>query len=673
MLVLPIVLVALVQQTTAPQATGLPASSIARITVTPAVRDIPAGDTVRFKAQAVDSDGKSVPNVRILWSAQGGQGEIDSVGTLVASAIGKMPIVVVGVVPGRKPFVQALPLNVVPGPAMRVEISNPVNRMVAGQEAKFEAVGYTRFNDRALDRITWTSSSPSVARIDASGFVQAAAPGRATITAMVGSAKATVLVTVVANTVGSIAITPAKARVRQGDVVRFTAKVSSRAGSALAGLTPTWGLGGSGKLAAIDPDGSFVGYEPGDYVVMAGMGSRSASTIVTVEPREVRRAVSVVGRLPRTAFATAEVWLHPNGKVAYLGTHGGGDRVYTIDISNPGSPVVVDSLVLNTRLVNDVMTDAAGKVLVMTRENASDRKNGIVIASIAEDPLRPKIISEFTEGVTSGVHSAFVYTQPRHGTHIYLTNDGTGEIHVIDINDPAKPKEVSRWATPRAQAGRYVHDIDVQDGLLYGSYWNDGMVILDVGKGIKGGSPSNPVLVSQFKYDLDSLYRQVEAESGPGFARGTHTAWRYKDYVFIADEVYRASPVKGAKDESEGRMYGTLQVIDVSNIEKPKSVAWYTPEVGGVHNVWVLGDTLYMGAYDGGFHVFDVSGELRGDLRAQGRQIASLSTADMDGKVQNHAFTWGVVVNPKDGLAYVNDFNNGLWVLRVEPKPQPVP
>jgi hypothetical protein len=36
--------------------------------------------------------------------------------------------------------------------------------------------------------------------------------------------------------------------------------------------------------------------------------------------------------------------------------------------------------------------------------------------------------------------------------------------------------------------------------------------------------------------------------------------------------------------------------------------------------------------------------------------------------VQNAANTWGVVVNPKDGLAYVNDFNNGLWVVRIEPK-----
>ena len=120
-------------------------------------------------------------------------------------------------------------------------------------------------------------------------------------------------------------------------------------------------------------------------------------------------------------------------------------------------------------------------------------------------------------------------------------------------------------------------------------------------------------------------------------------------------------------------MYGTLQVLDVSDIAHPKSVAWYTPEYGGVHNVWVAGDSLYLGAYDGGFHVFDVSGELRGDLRAQGREIAHLNTADMDGATKNAAFTWGVVVNPKDGLAYVNDFNNGLWIVRIEPKPNVVP
>ena len=59
----------------------------------------------------------------------------------------------------------------------------------------------------------------------------------------------------------------------------------------------------------------------------------------------------------------------------------------------------------------------------------------------------------------------------------------------------------------------------------------------------------------------------------------------------------------------------------------------------------------------------------RWKTEAQGREIGHLNTADMDGKEKNAAMTWGVVVNPKDGLAYVNDNNNGLWIIKIEPKP----
>ena len=59
------------------------------------------------------------------------------------------------------------------------------------------------------------------------------------------------------------------------------------------------------------------------------------------------------------------------------------------------------------------------------------------------------------------------------------------------------------------------------------------------------------------------------------------------------------------------------------------------------------------------------------DLRAQGREMIHVNTADMDGYVKNAAMTWGVVV--KNGLAYVNDMYNGLWIVRIEPRPQVVP
>jgi hypothetical protein len=207
--------------------------------------------------------------------------------------------------------------------------------------------------------------------------------------------------------------------------------------------------------------------------------------------------------------------------------------------------------------------------------------------------------------------------------------------------------------------------------MLYGSWWNDGLVILDIGSGIKGGSPSNPQFVSQYKYDLNTLYKQVEAVDGPGFVRGTHTAWRHDKYVFIADEVFAMSDEAKLFNKQPARAYGRLQVLDVSDIYHPKSVAFYEPEYGGVHNVWVAGDTLYMGAYNAGFRAFDISGELRGDLRAQQREIAHVNPTDIKGFIPNSTMTWGVVV--KNGLSYVNDFNTGLFIVRIEPKMKVVP
>jgi hypothetical protein len=265
-----------------------------------------------------------------------------------------------------------------------------------------------------------------------------------------------------------------------------------------------------------------------------------------------------------------------------------------------------------------------------------------------------------------------VHTQPKHGTHVYLTNDGTGAMHVVDINDPTKPKEVAVWK-PRAEAGgMMLHDIDVQNGIVYASWWNDGLVMLDVGNGVKGGTPAKPALIAQVKYDLDSLYRRVAVHSGQNFVRGTHTAWRHKNYVFIADEVFGMSDLM-AMQGGHSRAFGRLHVVDVADLEKPRIVAWYEPEYGGVHNIWVAGDTLYVGAYNAGFKAFDVSGELRGDLLLQGRLFGDYLPMDSKGKIPNMPMTWGVVVNPKDNLAYVPDMNSGLWILKLEPRLPVVP
>jgi hypothetical protein len=643
-------------------AQGAP-SPVARLVVHPESRTMVAGDSLRLHVEAYDAAGNPIPNAEVRFAPAGAafEASIDPDGLILSGSTGTLPVGVAVIVPGSAPHIERVDIVMVPGPAAAVQVEPAQARLAIGQRLKLSASSSSAFGDPRQDSFAWTSSNGGVVAVDELGRLSALAPGRATITARTGGVANTAVVEVIPDQIETVEITPSASQALQGDVVRFQVVARDARGQAIEGITPTFSFGpGDGS---IDPDGAFVGYRPGEYVITASFGNRSVDAVVELAPRGVRRPVEVVGRLPRTEFNTEEVWIHPSEDVVYLGTGAGGDRMYAIDVSDPSHPFVTDSLVADTRRVNDVMTTPDGRFLVHTREGASSRRNGIVIASL-EDPRHPRAIAEFTDGVTAGVHSAFVYEQPAYGTHVYLTNNGTNAMHVIDISDPYNPREVAQWRSPTPGAGGSLHDIDVQDGLAYLSNWNDGLIVLDVGNGVREGSPDNPQFVAQYRYDLNEMYRNVEADGGPGFIRGTHTAWRHNDYVFIADEVFPGQPQRGTRDASAGRAYGNLQVIDVSDWENLRSVAWYTPEDGGVHNIWVEGDLLFMGAYDSGFRIFDVAGELRGDLRAQGREIAHLNTADMEGRVVNSAMTWGVVV--RDGIAYVNDMHNGLWIVRLQ-------
>ena len=632
---------------------------VAKVDVVPAQAEIQIGQTLRLSAVARDSAGRPLPNVPIQWMGHG-EGSVDSTGLLTGGYAGYVHVYAVAAADSTKPILGQATVRVLPLPTSRIEVQPAPSKLVVGTRLALTGIPYSAQGDKRSDPVAFSSSAPRVAAVTSDGRLVAVAPGEAAITARSGAARSTLTLRVIPNTVARLMLDPSIRKVRTGDVVRFRPQAQDAKGRAITDVPVRWAVEAvaSSGVAQIDESGAFVAETPGKYMVTAWLGERSADAVVQVEPRRVGRGMEVVSRLP-IQFRTAEVWVHPSGRCAYLSTIA--DRVYAIDVADATAPKIVDSMMTNSRIVNDVMTTEDGRYGVFSREGASDRKNGIVVFD-ASDPCHPKPIAEYTETVTGGVHSSYVSNG-----RVYLTDDATGSMRVIDIRDPMKPKEVARWQTEQTEAGRYLHDVMVKDGLAYLSYWNDGLIILDVGNGMKGGSPENPKLVSQYKYDLNATYARVDQLYGLG-ARGTHTAWRHGKYVFVGDEVYASKPADGLADGND-LTFGRLHVIDVSSIEKPKEVAWYEPTDGGVHNVWVEGDTLYLGNYQGGARALDISGELKGDLLRQGREISWILTADSLGVRPRATFAWGAVV--KDGNIYVPDINSGLWVLKLESKKEP--
>jgi|SRR5579871_6178900 len=629
------------------------------VEITPKAIDVQVGQKVKFSAAAKDASGNPIDAKPSVWfAAPFDLAGADDSGEVIFHAPG---VVTVGaVIAGKTGYAT---VNVANSKIVTLEIDPLPHAIVTGSATKLNATARTsNGNPRNDAKIEWTSDQPSIASVDAAGLVTGVGAGTATIMASSDGASGKVKVQVVRDTVRKLTVKPASAEARTGDVVHFTAAVL---GSKEAPVR--WSISGPG--ATVYDDGGFVAERPGTYVVTASSGQHSASASVVVRSRNVEREVEVVAHVPMPDLQMSEEWII--GHHAYLATIA--DKLFVYDIADPANPKLLDSLKVDARLINDVSTTPDEKIGVFTREGASNRKNGIVFIDTS-DPSHLKVLSEYTATVTGGVHSAYI-----DGHYVYLTDDATGSMRVIDFEDAKHPKEVARWQTENPtvvtintgmgsmSSGRYLHDLQVKDGLAYLAYWRDGLIILDVGNGMAGGSPENPKLVSQYKFNHYELY-------GDGWLAGTHSVFRYKNYLFVGDEVFPGIFELENRDRIPVR--AICHVMDVSDIKHPREVAQYEVPEGGSHNFWAANDKLYEGYYSGGARVLDISGELRGDLYRQGREIARFWTGDSKGYRPNLPFTWGgqpcsVTCDTPllNSLMYFNDIHSGLWITKLgEPK-----
>jgi hypothetical protein len=631
-------------QQTAPA--PLPAPSLM-----PATEDISVGQKVKFRAVVKDADGTVHDAPATAWfAAPFDLAAVDESGTVSFFNPGE---VLVGAIANGKTVLAHV--TVKKSPVARVDLEPVAGSVVVGATVKLTAIARDSLGNPRNDVVIKWTADGSAASVDQAGVLTALAPGSSTITATAdGKPSAGVRVSVAKSDLQGLSVEPRSTSARTGDVIRFNVRAQNGKADNKA---VRWTV--SGPSATIDPDGGFVAELPGSYVITAASGTQEAIASVLVSPRNAERTLEIVGRAPVKSFEAAEEWIF--GNYAYLSTIS--DKFLVYDISDPAHPKLTDTVRVDARLVNDISTTADGKILVISREGASNRKNGIAFYDTS-DPAHPKPVSEYTATVTGGVHSAFV-----DGHYVYLTDDATGSMRVIDFSDVTQPKEVSRWEAPNPVAttittaegdqevvGRYLHDLQVKDGLAYLAYWRDGLIILDVGNGMKGGSPEHPQFVSQLRFNHNELY-------GNGWLAGTHSVFRYKNYVFVGDEVFPAR--FDILNPKRIPVRGIVHVVDVADINHPRKVAEYPVPEAGAHNIWVDGDVMYMGYYNGGGRIVDVSGELRGDLYRQGREIGRLWAGDPEGFRPNVPFTWGA--QPHNGLVYFNDIHSGLWIVKVGP------
>ena len=437
-------------------------------------------------------------------------------------------------------------------------------------------------------------------------------------------------------------------------------RATDESGNPVAGVEVSWSVvsGGGSIPATSQTDGAGIaaatftlGATPGAQSAQAAVSGLAGSPVVfTAQANEtpgVPFALTVVGGGNNvTDRFTSDLWVH--GNHAYTGTWGTrgvnpGNVLNVWQLDANGAPTFVRAVALaGVGTVSDVEVSADGQLLLATAESGPN--DGLYIYSLA-DPAQPALLD--SELNPTGLHTGtfatiagkrYVFAATNPSSPVQPTSPA---LAIYDVSDPAAIAVVGHVPVP---ADYGIHDTFVRDGIAFVFAWNTGVILYDVGNGIKGGTPASPQEIS----------RLVTADNGVSGGAQVHNGWWFhnpangeKRYLFIGQE--------GSGSVGGGFSAGDIHVVDVSNLNAPVEVATFSIPGAGVHNFWMdeAAGILYAAYYNAGVIALDVTGTLAGDLGT--RLISRIVPAP------GNTFTWGVQLH--NGFLYASDMRTGLWQL----------
>ena len=371
-------------------------------------------------------------------------------------------------------------------------VSPTAQTLPVGQTAQFTATGtyghgsnHPSSTQDETNQVTWSSSSPSVATISATGLATAVAPGTTTITASIngftGLVRATSTLTVTGSGVGtgttptsdvtSITVIPGSQSVAApGGVATFIPIGTESTGTTINLTGEVAWASSSSQIATIDSTGTATAVSQGSTTITAvytnadkTVATGTASFQVLASASEKVTALTI---FPGTQSATS---LGQQGQFTVLGTEGGvqydltGQVVWTssmpsvatIDTAPSATPGLVTAKAAGSTTIEATYTNKDGSQVVATAGYS-------VTAGTSPEPLLsinvvPSGTTVSTKGMT-GQYLAFgAFSTPP------LVRDITNEVtwlsllpEVASINSGGTPGEQAGLATAQGYTGNTV-------------------------------------------------------------------------------------------------------------------------------------------------------------------------------------------------------------------------
>jgi hypothetical protein len=354
-----------------------------------------------------------------------------------------------------------------------------------------------------------------------------------------------------------------------------------------------------------------------------------------------------------------------------------------VDVTDPRNPKTV-KFIPGPPNTNTVQVDIADGIMVAALGRPENRAGtgmdpnkpyeaGVILFDM-KDPLNPKELGRWHTDNPAGRGTHRNAYQGGRYVHLAADMKGyDGDIYVIlDISYPAKPVEAGRWwvpgqhvaggETPQKDPNVNLHNPNFVDGnLMYLSYGDTGMVVLDI------SDVKKPKLVSQTKFQARHKF-DVHTVS-PDFKR---------KLVYVNSEAVIAE-CKGPLDHAT--------VVDVSNPAKPFAVSRFpvpVPPAGlpyknfcdkggrfGPHNMNQLqynpnvqkqGNLAYLTWFNAGLRVYDVSDKRL--PREIGSFVAGLPEKLYIESYGNYVRMEDVFVDSRGYIYVTGGAQQGIYILR---------
>ena len=243
---------------------------------------------------------------------------------------------------------------------------------------------------------------------------------------------------------------------------------------------------------------------------------------------------------------TTDVWAL--GNYAYIGAFHNpvcsfditGVRV--IDISDPTNPTLAAFIPASPGSRNNDVKVASlntsswnGDILVRTNEqcgtpliprlnsngvSGNSGRGGIDIFDVT-DPTNPHALKQNFLPKANGIHNTYIWEDGNGNAYLLAVDDvALDDVIVVDITKPHSPKEIARtgqadWPSDIASEiegpAVFLHDVWVQDGIAYLSYWDAGLVLLDV------SDPADPVEVGRYTEPGTNFWGVYKETNSPFF------------------------------------------------------------------------------------------------------------------------------------------------------------